>query len=456
MTKSLPSAAIRVSKSLVPGTRSRGEARSSPVSPRKAESPPAPAAAMANTRIRAAVGGRDDWRAVDAGDRTAPRSGDRGRGGGVDLEEEKPFPWLLWRAIGAIVLQRDKDAVGGGPNGGRRAGLQSAHMFTGKLAAEAAEIIAVEEVGVAVFADGEDQPPDAFGARNIDRKRRGSAEIEVAGVKVAPVRWRKKVALGDRAGKVGTEPQHRFAIAPFLDEYGVAGGDEQRLSIAGDPALRPDAGAAPPAREVHRLGRIALGDGEDNPMIDAAIAGEAAEGNEDLAAEQSERAALVLRRRVEPSAHRRRHVDWPAGLDRSVDKRQRIDFVPRLVVAHDRGVEIKGRARRIDDRRAGHTERPDIPTMERCGKQNGFAERSLPDLCAGLLVEGVDFVLLGRHDQQAGACSRLPPEERLGIDVTRKSRAERRVEMQAPRALISEARHDVMASAIERAFVGQD
>ena len=50
-------------------------------------------------------------------------------------------------------------------------------------------------------------------------------------------------------------------------------------------------------------------------MIDAAIAGEAAEGNEDLAAEQSERAALVLHRRVEPSAHRRRHVDWPAGLD---------------------------------------------------------------------------------------------------------------------------------------------
>ena len=78
------------------------------------------------------------------------------------------------------------------------------------------------------------------------------AEIEVVGVKVAPVRWRKKVALGDRAREVGTEAQHRFAIAPFLDEYGVAGGDEQRLPIASDPALRP-CPAAPPLEKFTAL-----------------------------------------------------------------------------------------------------------------------------------------------------------------------------------------------------------
>ena len=42
-----------------------------------------------------------------------------GAGSAWILRTRSPFPGF-WRTNGAIVLQRDKDAVGGGPNGGRR------------------------------------------------------------------------------------------------------------------------------------------------------------------------------------------------------------------------------------------------------------------------------------------------------------------------------------------------
>ena len=54
---------------------------------------------------------------------------------------------------------------------------------------------------------------------------------------------------------------------------------------------------------------------EDHSVVFAAIPGEAAKGNKDPAAEQGERAALVLQPRIKTSAERRRHIDRPAGLD---------------------------------------------------------------------------------------------------------------------------------------------
>ena len=89
-------------------------------------------------------------------------------------------------------------------------------MRARELAADAAEVVAVEKVGVAVFPDGEDQLADSPGGRDVEGKRRGSAEIEVVGVEVAPVRWSEIARLGDRAGEVGAEAQDRFAVAPSL------------------------------------------------------------------------------------------------------------------------------------------------------------------------------------------------------------------------------------------------
>ena len=87
---------------------------------------------------------------------------------------------------------------------------------------------------------------------------------------------------------------------------------------------------------------------------------------------------------------------------------------------------------------------------------HGFAELLHPDLRSGLLVERVDFVFLGRDDQEAGVRSGLSPEKRLRMRLAAIGRVERRVEAQSPRALVGQLRHDVMAGASERAFVGQD
>src|SRR3984957_1026118 len=123
-------------------------------------------------------------------------------------------------------------------------------------------------------------------------------------------------------------------------------------------------------------------------MIDSAIAREAAERNEDPAPKQGERAALVLRHRIEASVKGGRHIDRPAGLDRPVGERNRINLVPRLAVAHDRSVEIKSRVRLIDDRRAGYAERPDIAATE-SGRLHRLAEPPHPFLRSGLFVERV-------------------------------------------------------------------
>ena len=409
-------------------------------------------------RIRASVGGGDDRRAAIADNLVAPGGRDRRRRVGADLQNEKSLPRRIGRAIRAIHLERDKDAVAGAPNGWGRDGPHRGHMGARELAADAAEVVAIEQIGVAVFSDGEDQLPDAPGARDVEGNRRGAAEIEVVVVEIFPVRRGEIVALGDRAGEVGTETQHRFAVAPFLVVCGVAGRGEQRLSVAGDASLRPDAAGSRARREAHDLAWLCSRKTDDPPVIDAAIAGEAAIGNKDPPAKQGQRAALVLRHRVEASVERGRHVDRPAGLDRPVGERNRVDFVPRMVVAHDHCVEIKGRARFIDDRRAGHAERPDIAAAEpgAAKVRDGLAERPHPDLGAGRLVERVDFVLLGRHDQHACAGLGVTPQQRLRIDLAAIGRVEREVGAQAPRALIGEARHDIPAGAVERAVVGED
>ena len=191
-------------------------------------------------------------------------------------------------------------------------------------------------------------------------------------------------------------------------------------------------------------------------MIEAAIAGETAEGHKDSAAEQRQRAALVLHHRVEPAAERRRHVDRPAGLDRSVGERKREDFMRRTIVAHDHRVEIKGRARFIDDWRAGHAERPDIAASEPRGQRRRLAELPHPFLRSGLLVERVDFVRLGRHDQFTRAGFGIAPQERLRVDIALIGRVECEVGTQAPRALKGEAGHDIHAGAIGRVVIGED
>ncbi len=134
----------------------------------------------------------------------------------------------------------------------------------------------------------------------------------------------------------------------------------------------------------------------------AAIAIMAAKGNEDAAGEQGERPALILHRWQEAPLERARHVDRPAGLDRPVGERKGMDFMARLAVPHDHGVEIEGRARRIDDRGAGHANERNNAAGER-RVPDRLAQRALPDLRAAPGVDRGDLVVVVRHDEHARA-----------------------------------------------------
>ena len=207
---------------------------------------------------------------------------------------------LASRTMRAIALQNDKYPVGGAPNRRRRDGGVCGHPRVCERAADAAEVVAVEKIGIAGLSDGEDQLPGAVRAYDIERDRRGPAEVEVATIEVAPIRGGEIVAAFDRSREVGRKAQDGFAVAPLgcAEPAGcaecVAGDREERLSIAADAALRPYAAAARARREARDLARFVNGNTDNKAVIGAAIAPVPAEGNEDLALEQRQRTALIL------------------------------------------------------------------------------------------------------------------------------------------------------------------
>jgi hypothetical protein len=93
----------------------------------------------------------------------------------------------------------------------------------------------------------------------------------------------------------------------------------------------------------------------------------AAERDMERAVLDQQRAALVLRPRIEilpEPAQRLGDIDRPAGQHRAITERERVDPVMNPgSVGHDR-VEVDRSARLIDDRRAGNAERVDIAARQ--------------------------------------------------------------------------------------------
>src|SRR5271169_5894094 len=228
-------------------------------------------------RIRAAVGRCYDRRA-GAGDRTTPGGLDRRRGVDANFQCNQTVRWLTWRAMCAIALQNDKNPVGSAPNRRRRDGDVCGHPCACERAADAAEAVAVEKIGLAGLSDGENQLPGAVRACDIERDRRGPAEVEVATVEVAPIQGGEKVAAFDRPRELRRKAQDGLTVAPAGRAKpagcaeGVASDDEERLSIAADAALRPYAAATRARREARDLARVVDGNPYDKTVIGAAIA----------------------------------------------------------------------------------------------------------------------------------------------------------------------------------------
>src|SRR5215469_808149 len=215
------------------------------------------------------------------------------------------------------ALECDEHAVGGGI--GRRRGADRArrHGFRNEAAADAAEIIAIEDIRVSVLAEGEDERLRAAGRGHVERHRIGAPEVGIALIERVPVRGREKVLRLVVAGQVRRQTEHRLTICPGSRAEGIAGGNKQRAAVAADAAWRPDAAAAGARGPRDNITRIIQANADDPAAIIPAIAEMPAIGHIEAAGEDGERAALALNARVETPASRGERfgdIDGPARL----------------------------------------------------------------------------------------------------------------------------------------------
>src|SRR5580700_3776516 len=119
----------------------------------------------------------------------------------------------------------------------------------------------------------------------------------------------------------------------------------------------------------------------------------------------------------------------------------------------DRGVEINGVTRWIDDRRAGDAEWSDVAARQG-GARNRSADSASPQLLAALGVEGLDDVVLARRQQDRARCGRAP-SERLGVEVTGDAGVEAAIEMNRAGLFPGQRRHDEIAAARGIAVIRQ-
>src|SRR5277367_1023254 len=125
--------------------------------------------------------------------------------------------------------------------------------------------------------------------------------------------------------EIGAQPNDALAVRPLLSILGVAGGGEERAAVVADAAGRPYATACS-ARAPSRDGRRFVEANSHHPaMIVTAITEMSAIGNEQRAAHNRQRAALILNARREFHLERQQRsgdVHRVAGKDRAVLERQ--------------------------------------------------------------------------------------------------------------------------------------
>src|SRR6516162_9776584 len=215
------------------------------------------------------------------------------------------------------ALECDEYAVGGGI--GRRRGADRArrHGFRNEAAADAAEIIAIEDVGMRVFAERKDERLRAAGRGHVEGHRIGAPEVGIALIERVPVRGREKVLRLVVAGQVWRQTENRLTIGPGRRTKCIAGGNEQRAAVAADATRRPDAAAAAARGPGDDITRVIQANADDPAAIIPAIAEMTAIGHIEAAGEDGERAALALNACVEtpaPRGERFGDIEGPARL----------------------------------------------------------------------------------------------------------------------------------------------
>src|SRR5579863_3467255 len=91
---------------------------------------------------------------------------------------------------------------------------------------DTAQIVAIEQIGVAVLAKGKNQRDGT--ARDGEWQWRDAAKVEVVIVQVLPVGRSEKIARLNGRHQIRANAEYAFAILPALRAFSVAGGKVER------------------------------------------------------------------------------------------------------------------------------------------------------------------------------------------------------------------------------------
>ena len=161
-------------------------------------------------------------------------------------------------------------------------------------------------------------------------------------------------------------------------------------------------------------------------MVLAAVAEVAAVRHVEHAAHERQGTPLVLDGGIEGGrarASRGADVHRPAAAHRAVVERQCEHLVPlgRPAIGRGHRGHVHRSRSRIDDGRAGDSQRVDVPARE-LREWNGRAELALPDDLPGGGVEGRHDVLLARDDEQARSPVHAGDVEGLRVEARARKR----------------------------------
>src|SRR6516164_5214523 len=149
------------------------------------------------------------------------------------------------RTGGALTVKSDeRSAVGRGPASRSSNDGALGDRLGGELPADAAQVIAVEQIGLAVLPKREDQSLGASTTGRLERKRVGAAEIGIAGIERLPIRWSEEILRLARPPQVRRQAYYRLAVTPGRGAERVAGRHKQRFSVTADSARCPDAASS--------------------------------------------------------------------------------------------------------------------------------------------------------------------------------------------------------------------
>jgi len=117
------------------------------------------------------------------------------------------------RTGGALTVKSDeRSAVGRGPASRSSNDGALGDRLGGELPADAAQVIAVEQIGLAVLPKREDQSLGASTTGRLERKRVGAAEIGIAGIERLPIRWSEEILRLARPPQVRRQAYYRLAV----------------------------------------------------------------------------------------------------------------------------------------------------------------------------------------------------------------------------------------------------